>query len=139
MYDKDVVESVRSKLAAPGPVMGERLRRQWAGAEAEAAGWGGIRLVAEATGLSPHTICSGVRELRRRAGGAAEAMPPGRVRRPGGGRKPLAETDPTLAGDLDAQFRIKRDAFPGEWNDTISPSNVVPKSASCFGRTLRGW
>jgi hypothetical protein len=49
------------------PLMDERVRRQWAATEAKAYGWGGIRAVAEATGLSPTTIRKGLRELRAQA------------------------------------------------------------------------
>jgi hypothetical protein len=61
----------------------ERSRRLLAGALALQHGRGGIALAARITGLSPHTIRRGRHEL-------AEAPPPGgRVRRPGGGRKPV--------------------------------------------------
>src|SRR5579862_8685636 len=103
MGDKGVVEAMRVRFEALGPVMDERVRRQWAGAEATAAGRGGIAAVAAATGMSPTTVRAGVREVRGRAAGvAADAPPPGRVRRKGGGRKSLAGIDPALAKDLDA-------------------------------------
>jgi hypothetical protein len=38
----------------------------------------------------------GLRELC-----SGETLEPGRVRRPGGGRKPLAEKDPALLGELE--------------------------------------
>jgi len=79
----------------------ERRRRQWAAAEARDLGWGGVTAVAEATGLSRTTIGIGMKELalpaKRRA---AEAM---RVRRPGGGRRPLSETDPELLAALEGR------------------------------------
>jgi hypothetical protein len=81
------------------PEMDERLRRQWAAAEARELGWGGVTLVARASGLSRTTITAGVRELdlppsQRQA----EAL---RVRRPGGGRHTLAQTDPELVAALE--------------------------------------
>jgi hypothetical protein len=80
--------------------MDERGRRQWAAAEARELGWGGITAVSQATGLSRTTIMAGLRELdlprRKRETEAA------RVRRPGGGRKPLTETDPALLTALEA-------------------------------------
>jgi len=36
--------------------MDERMRRQWAAAESRAYGWGGVRAVSRAIGMSPHTI-----------------------------------------------------------------------------------
>lgn len=80
--------------------MDERGRRQWAAAEARELGWGGVTAVSQATGLSRTTIVAGLRELdlptRQREVEAA------RVRRPGGGRKPLTETDPALLAALEA-------------------------------------
>ncbi len=51
---------------------------------------------ARATGISQETIRKGIAELR-----AGERLQPGRVRKPGGGRKPLTEVDPSLLKDLE--------------------------------------
>jgi len=51
---------------------------------------------ARATGIAVDTIRKGIAELE-----AGERLDPGRVRRPGGGRKPLTETDSTLLADLE--------------------------------------
>lgn len=59
----------------------ERNRRLLVGLIAQEHGRGGITLLACITGLSPHTIRRGQRELRQ--GTAATGGP---VRRPGGGR-----------------------------------------------------
>ena len=78
-------------------VLDERLRRLIAAAEAKTIGFGGTALVARATGVSRRAILVGLRELtRRRRAGA-----PGRVRRPGGGRKKTVTKDPTLLRDLE--------------------------------------
>ena len=74
----------------------ERRRRLWAAAEARAAGRGGIAAVARATGIAENTIRNGLGELE-----SGERLEPGRVRRAGGGRKSLAESDPTLLADLE--------------------------------------
>ena len=47
-------------------MMNERLRRQWAAAEADDLGWGGVSLVASATGLARNTVMVGARELEHR-------------------------------------------------------------------------
>jgi hypothetical protein len=95
-----VIQSIRRKFRALRPGMDERLRRQWAAAEARELGRGGITAVARATGMSRTTITVGCRELnlpvKQRRG---ESL---RVRRPGGGRHPLAETDPDLLTALEA-------------------------------------
>ena len=77
------------------PQLDERARRLLVATEARAAGYGGIAAVSQATGVAPSTIGRGLQDL------AAEApLAPGRVRRPGGGRKPLVDNDPTLRADL---------------------------------------
>lgn len=100
MHDAGTIEGIRKKFQALVPVMDERLRRQWAAAEARALGRGGITAVAEATGLAWNTVKAGLRELDRRAGG--EDAPADRVRRKGGGRKRLTQTDPQLLAALEA-------------------------------------
>jgi hypothetical protein len=79
-------------------VLDERSRRQWAAAEALELAWGRVTTVAAATGLSRTTIAAGIRELQSQAAGAPPAP---RLRRPGGGRKYLVETDPGLLEALD--------------------------------------
>jgi hypothetical protein len=95
MQDAIVVERIRSKFISLQAVMDERMRRQWAAAEAAQIGWGGVTAVAAATGLSRNTITTGLHELRYRESHPREVVEP-RVRRPGGGRKQLIEIDPTL-------------------------------------------
>jgi hypothetical protein len=80
--------------------MDERMRRQWAAAEADALARGGVSAVATATGLSRTTITAGQRELRHRAEHPDDPASP-RIRRPGGGGKRLTETDPGLLKALD--------------------------------------
>jgi transposase len=86
------------KFAVVLPCLDERQRRVVLGAEARALGRGGIRTVARAAGVSEPTVSKAVRELSPPVGQA----PHGRVRRPGGGRKPLTETDPGLVAALEA-------------------------------------
>jgi len=75
------------------------MRRQWSAAEARDFGWGGVTLVAKATGLSRTTITAGLRELELPRGERAEEAQ--RVRRPGGGRKSLIQRDPELVMALE--------------------------------------
>src|SRR5471030_2432405 len=92
---------LRDKYSALAPLMDERLHRRWAASEALALGWGGITLVAEATGLSQTTIRAGIAELKvphLLDGDAGEDA--ARIRRRGGGQKPLSQTDRTLCQDL---------------------------------------
>ena len=83
--------------------MDERLQRLWVATEAEALGWGGVSLVAKATGMSRTTITAGQSELSERRSSIPVVDPaPSRVRRAGGGRKLLTTTDPGLLAALDA-------------------------------------
>ena len=54
-------------------------------------GRGGIAAVARASGISENTLRKGIREID-----AGERLQDGRVRRRGGGRKPIGESDPEL-------------------------------------------
>jgi hypothetical protein len=101
MHDAKAIEGIRRKFLALSPVMDERMRRQWAGCEASGLGWGGVTAVAAATGLAWNTIKAGVRELNRRAERPDESVEE-RIRRRGGGRKRLTETDPQLLKALEA-------------------------------------
>lgn len=101
MQDADAIQRMNVTFRAIGPLMDERLRRQWAAAEASAYGWGGIQAVSQATGLSPNTIRKGEIELavRRKK---PHAPLPTRLRRIGGGRKRKTVSDPKLLEALEA-------------------------------------
>jgi len=100
MDNAQTIAQIRRKYQMLLPEMDERLRRQWAAAEARELGWGGVSLVARATGLSRPTIAAGMRELDQPE--ARRAAQVARVRRPGGGRPPLTSTDPGLLAALEA-------------------------------------
>ena len=76
------------------------MRRQWAASEAQAIGWGGVRAVSGAIGMSPNTIRRGVAELLDRKA-HPRALVDSRIRRPGGGRKRLIENDPDMQSALE--------------------------------------
>src|SRR5690348_18340229 len=98
MDDAQTVARIQRKYQALFPEMDERRRRQWAAAEARELGWGGVSLVARATGLSRPTITAGSRALDQpNPQRAAQAT---RVRRPGGGRRTLNSADLAVSGAL---------------------------------------
>lgn len=74
----------------------ERLRRLVAGAEALAIGRGGISAVSRETGLCREAIRQGCQELEQQ-----NALPQGRIRRKGAGRKRTVDRDSTLKADLE--------------------------------------
>jgi hypothetical protein len=88
------VTRIRRKYRVVAPELDERRRRQWAAAEAREIGYGGVSLVARATGLARSTIHAGVRDLR--ASRRQRAQTAERIRRAGAGRRPLTTTDPAL-------------------------------------------
>ena len=90
--------AIRRRFRLIEPHLDERLRRLVAAAEVAAAGAGGVSAVARATGVSRRAIRAGVKELKARG---AAALAPGRIRRPGGGRKRTVDQDPTLMADLE--------------------------------------
>src|SRR5215207_11358015 len=85
---------VQRRFAVLAPVLDERRRRLVAAAEAMALGRGGVSGVARVTGVSRRAIQAGLAELQAPA---VTALPPARIRRPGGGRQRVIDTDPTCA------------------------------------------
>ncbi len=88
--------AIGEKFRALAGELNERQRRLWAASEARAVGRGGIAATSRATGISVPTIRKGIAELE-----SGERLVAGRVRRPGGGRHPLTDADPTLLKDLE--------------------------------------
>lgn len=101
MQDATTIERIRQKFVSLAPMMDERMRRQWAAAEATDLGWGGVSTIATATGLARNTISVGIRELEDRLADP-DCPVDTRIRRAGGGRKRLTEIDPGLQRALEA-------------------------------------
>jgi transposase len=89
-------ERIRRKYQALAKHLDERARRVWAATEADAFGYGGISLVARATGISRRAIHRGLTELNTR-----DAVAPDRIRQPGGGRKSVVHHYPDLPEKLE--------------------------------------
>ncbi len=128
MPDSSVVESIRRKFDSLSHLMDERARRCWAAAAAMELGWGGVSAVSLATSMSRTTITEGIKQLRRGDYTAPEAD--GRIRRLGGGRKPVTETDPELLGALE------RLVDPLSRGDSQSPLRWTLKSTQRLAREL---
>ena len=90
------LKQVKGRFRSLKRHLDERTRRLFAAAESEAIGRGGISAVSAATGISRRVIRQGKKELGRRA-----ATKGGRLRQPGGGRKPALVEDPSLLVDLE--------------------------------------
>ncbi len=87
--------SLRERFVSLSPHLDERARRLWAAAGSKVLGPGGARVVSAATGIAVSTIYRGLKQLA-----SGETLDDGRLRRPGGGRKTLVETDSGLITDL---------------------------------------
>jgi hypothetical protein len=88
--------AIRHKFIALAPHLNERTRRLWAATEADSYGYGGVSLVARATGVSRRAIQVGVREI-----GSGDVLAGEWVRRPGGGRKSGVFHQPDLPAVLE--------------------------------------
>ena len=117
---------IRSRFEAMRPRLDERGRRLFCAAEARSAGYGGVSAVARATGIARSTIDRGLADL--------DALDPAcsKVRRPGGGRPALTQTDPTLLEDLRGLLESTT------LGDPMRPLLWVSKSHAKLALALRG-
>lgn len=93
---------IEQRFSLLSGALDERLRRLVAAAEAKVAGYGGVSLVARATGVSRRAIAVGMKELEAPTQLATSGDQPGRVRKIGGGRKKVTVRDSTLLKDLES-------------------------------------
>lgn len=105
--------------------LSEKGKRLWAATEAKAYGWGGVKLVVEATKMSNATIHRGLKELD-----TGEHKEYG-IRRKGGGRKPYKEIQKGLLEDLDSLVD------PYSKGDPESPLRWTSKSTRKLSQCLK--
>jgi Rhodopirellula transposase DDE domain len=117
-------KAIQQRWDAVGSKLDERGRRLFAAAEVQAAGWGGLKIVSEVTGLARSTINRGEDDL--------DAAPPadGLLRRAGGGRRSVATTDPGVIPEL------KRLVAPATLGDPMRPLLWVSKSMDKLAAAL---
>ena len=121
MRDATVIKRLETVYDSLAPVMDERMRRQWAAAEAQVYGWGGIRAISTTIGMSTNTVRRGLRELAEREA-HPEIVVSERVRREGGGRKAQTKLDPGLSSALERLIE------PATRGDPESPLRWTCKS-----------
>jgi hypothetical protein len=119
------IQTVKQRFQSLEPFLDERRRRLLAGSEASAIGYGGITAVSRALGMSRRTVLRGVREMD-----LGKDDMPGRVRKPGGGRKPAKAVQPGL---LDALRKLVEPATRG---DPETPLRWVSKGARKLSKAL---
>ncbi len=105
-------------------LLDERQRRLLAAVEARSLGYGGIRRVSRASGISHAAIQRALKELD------APPPPPGRVRRPGGGRKKLRDKEPAILVALEGLIA------PETRGDPMSPLRWTCKSTRQLAEAL---
>ena len=90
---------LQQKYSLLRPHLNELGLRLCAAADACVLGRGSITAISRASGLSRTTIHAGLADLKKQTD---EPQPPsGRIRKPGGGRKPLVATQPELLAALE--------------------------------------
>jgi hypothetical protein len=88
-------EDLARKINQMMPILNEKQLRRYLGSEAEALGFGGIAIVAKLSGKSRNTIVAGIKENN------SPEENPERVRKSGGGRKPVKEKYPEIKGEIE--------------------------------------
>ncbi len=129
MIDNLIIEALRRKFERLAPELDERARRRWAASEAVELGHGGIKAVAQASGINERTIRRGCVELRQ---SKVTDTPSSvrRVRHRGGGRKSLQSQDRDLVNALEALVE------PTTRGDPMSPLRWTCKSTRKLARAL---
>lgn len=125
MKDPGIIKNIRTKYLALYAELDERGRRRWAAVEARSLGWGGITIVAQATGISDRTIRNGLRELEQKVD-----LENVRQRSQGGGRPTIFEAQPQISNALQALIE------PVTRGDPESPLKWTSKSTRSLSDAL---
>ena len=120
------IEQVAEKYLAIRGCLNEKSKRIWAAVEAKAYGWGGVKLLVLATGMSNATVHKGLQELSNPCNEASRG-----IRRNGGGRKPYKITQNGLLDALDALVD------PYAKGDPQSPLRWTSKSTRHLAKALQ--
>ena len=127
-------EGLESFFSFMKPLLDERQRRLMAGAMARALGRGGQKAVVAASKMSSRTVLDGTKEVDAGAG------PSDRVRREGGGRPRLIDTDPNLLQNLDDLVSPEARGDPMStlrW--TLKSTRQLAKALTDMGHQVSSW
>ena len=91
---------IQRRFRSLAPFLDERMRRLVAASESKAIGYGGVSVVARATGVSRRAITEGMKELKEPKKRKVR-LEETRIRRRGAGRKRTVDKDSSLLEDLD--------------------------------------
>ena len=123
---------IEEKYKQIAHLLEERTRRRWVATETLALGYGGQRIVNQATGVSISTIRRGIQELRKATGRGPEVHT-GRIRKKGGGRKRQLDKDKTLREDTLAIVESSTRGDP----ETSLLWNKIEHKMFCF--IIKNW
>jgi transposase len=104
-------EALEKKIQQMMPLLNEKQLRRYLGSEAEALGHGGIATVSRISGKARNTIVAGIKENKSGNGDTK------RIRRSGGGRKPVKEKYPEI---LEMIERVVSDTTFGNPENPLS-------------------
>ncbi|HAP57907.1 MAG TPA: ISAzo13 family transposase, partial [Sphaerochaeta sp.] len=121
-------EKTTKRIQTIVPILDETQKRMYLAAEAESLGRGGISLISQALGVSRNTIAAGIREIS----GTVERAPSGRIRKEGGGRKSIEETQPGIMEALEGLVA------ESSYGDPQSPLRWTTKSLRNLSDALGG-
>lgn len=124
-------ENIKNKFSLLSPFLDERLRRLWSAAEAISLGYGGVSAVSRATGVSRRAITEGCKELKQKGGRNKSLSSSPRIRKKGGGRKPIEYKYPNIREELEALLD------PVTRGDPESPLRWTCKSVRVLATELK--
>ena len=128
MINIAVIDGIKRKFHRMKAELDERGRRCWAANEALELGHGGIKAVAQATGLGKCTILRGCEDICQDSTTTDHSKR--RIRHLGGGRKLLSVIDPGLVAALEALVS------PATRGDPMSPLRWTCKSTRKLAKAL---
>ena len=87
--------ALERRISQTIPMLNEYQRRRYLSIEAKSLGRGGISMISRISGVSRQTLTEGVKELDN------PEPPSDRIRKKGGGRKPVWEIQPGILAQLE--------------------------------------
>ena len=123
------MEKILKKLRKIKPILNEKQRRIVFAAEAEQIGRGGKSKISALTGMSRSTLKAGFVDLESLSDNDL-TIEKGRIRRPGGGRKKITETEPQILSALESLVD------PVTRGDPESPLRWTIKSTRTLAKEL---
>jgi hypothetical protein len=106
-------EEIEQKMKAFFDTLNEKNKRQYAGIEAIKLGHGGQKYISSVLGCHSQTVMAGINEITN-----GTDIPEERIRKPGGGRKKIIETEENMY-----PLQIKWKSLHFQFNTLFSPIN----------------